>query len=47
MGNLDTASPQALKVTNPGRVEAARVSQELFVEIFNEPGISAGQRRGR
>jgi hypothetical protein len=47
MGNFDTAPRQTLEIAHPRRVEAARVSQVLFVEIFNETGVSAGQRRGR
>jgi hypothetical protein len=47
MRDFNAAPLQALEIIRSSRIEAARVSQELFVEIFNEPGISTGQRRGR
>jgi len=37
---------QAGKVSGPSRIDPGRIPQELFVEVLNEPGISAGKRRG-
>src|SRR5258708_21076270 len=39
---------QTAEVGGPGRVYAYMIPQELFVEILNETGISAGEcRRGQ
>jgi len=45
MGDI-AAAGQAFEILRARRIYSARVPQELFVEIFNETGVSTGQRRG-